>query len=314
MSERYDRANMAGYYPNVSAIGDRLKCVSTYDLIYYKNSEIIIKSLYNNCYKTRKCDDVDYELLRRIALSSGVTKNQLYNYMLLQGKNLPYEEFKSRLYNLEYRGILGTAVVHMVKDNKDVVVYDLDHFSNEVLPMLGIAGVSSILDYHYNKDIMRFIRVKIASNQILLNLLCHQKVIRDFEFNNCGSNTYVVKNLKKNPSENEQFPLIVRSMKKTYFFMFVADTQIGREEFERKINTIKNRLWLNRKNAVLVIVAEDMRHMQYLTHSAKIFLGNDIKFEVMYTYDCCWFNNAPGRFYTMARGIGQAGLIPVRLV
>ena len=180
--------------------------------------------------------------------------------------------------------------------------------------MLGITGSSSILDYHYNKDVMRFIRVKIISNQIVLNLLCYQKVIRDFEFNNCGSNTYIVKNLKKNLLENEQFPLIVRSTKKTYFFLFVADTQIGREEFEKKINTIKNKIWLARKNAVLVMVAEDMKHMQYLTHSAKNLLGNDIKFEIMYTYDGCWFNNVPGRFYTMARGIGQAGLIPVKMI
>lgn len=314
MSEKYDRSNMAGYYPNVSAIENRLKSVSTYDLIYYKKVEVIIKSLYNNLYKTRKCDELDYELLRRITLSSGLTKNQLYNYMLLQGKNISYDVFNNHLYNLEYRGIIGTVVVHMVEDNKDIVIYDLDHFSSDLLPMLGLAGSSSVLDYHYNRDILRFIRVKIASNQIVLNLLCYEKNIRDFEFNNCGHNTYIVKNLKMTPSENEMVPLVIRSMKRTYFFMFVADTHVGREEFKRKINAIRNKLWLNRENAVLVIVAENMKHLQFLTYVVKKSLANENKFKIMYTYDCCWFNNNPGSFYTMARGIGQAGLIPVKLL
>ena len=314
MGEKYDRANTAGYYPNVSSVSDKLKSVNTNDMINNKDTEIFVKSLYNNHYNTRKCDLIDYEIVKRIALSSGVAKNQLYNYLLLQGKRISYENFKTHLYSLEYRGIIGTVTIHFIKDNKDVVIYDLDHYSKEILPDIGISDNSSMLDYHYNKDILRFLRIKIMTNQIVLNLLCHDKNIQGFKINNSCSNTFEIKNKKKNMLEDIFLPLNVKTKEKTYYFIFAADTHLGRAEFQRKLNAIKEQTWLNRKKAVLVVVGENMAHMQFLTFAVKNLLGTDTKYEIMYTHDGVWSTNLPGRFYAMARSVGQTGLITVKLL
>ena len=306
-SNKYGSWNRASYYPNCNRIRDRLHGYSTEKMLYADMFEVQIR----NCCDPREfwIGGFEYNLITRVAASRGLTGPQLENYLALQGMEFDAQMLEERLSYLVKYGYLSWIGFRRISDNMQIQMYDLAAKGIEAVRESGVPYYRSALDYIVDGNMMRCLRTKILANQIVLNLLYHAKNLDSFYFQRMmrRKNTTQV-------SPPYSAPLYLKTAKSGYLFDFAENTAEGKRAFKERMEMIRNGQVLFPDQTRLVIVAETYDHMELLADIMLSFETKGLSMNILYTHDDVWFYDLPGRFWAMARAMGQSGMMPVKLL
>ena len=305
-SNKYGSWNRASYYPNCNRVKDRLHGYSTEKMLYADTFEVQIR---NYCDPRETwIGGFEYNLITRVAASRGLTRPQLENYLALQGMEFDAQMLEERLSCLVKYGYLSWIGFRRIGDNMQIQMYDLATKGIEAIRESGVPYVRSALEYLANGNTMRYLRTKILANQIVLNLLYHAQNLDSFYFHR-------VMREKDTAQESHPLstPLYLKTAENGYLFDFAENTAEGKKAFQERMEMLLVRQDVTPEQTRLVIVAETHDHMESLTDIMLPFEKKGLSMDVLYTHDDVWFYDLPGRFWAMARAMGQSGLMSVKL-
>ena len=304
MTKKYGKWNEAKFYPNCQTINSSDQEYCTEKMLYGENAEVKIKYCYNT--EEYNIDAYEHEILLRIAASHGITKNQLIKYLKLQGKIFHSGKFESCMEKLEKYGYIVNIKIAGLDDNGSIIVYDLAERGTEHLKNKELPHYSSLKEYS-DGNILRLLRVKITSNQILLQLLCNYKDLKSFFFDR----EFIIPG-----AGNVLFPLYIQTTENNYAFKFVDNTKAGKNRFEEQMEILLKDNSTVLDDTILVIVAETYEHLERLYTLAMNYKKRGLKREILFTNDSDWYRALPGNFYGMAviSVLGQSSMMNIKLV
>ncbi|MBR0093046.1 MAG: hypothetical protein IJP92_15255 [Lachnospiraceae bacterium] len=276
-------------------------------MLYGDTFDIQIRNYYNP--NDTWIGGFEYNLLIRVAASRGLTKNQLENYLTLQGMDIDSRMLEERLYHLVKNGYLSWVCFQSRGDNTQIHLYDLSSRGMESIKELGVPYVNPALEYFANGNTMRYMRIKILANQIALNLLYHERSLDSFFFHRVLREKGTLSD-----APPVRTPLYVKTAEYGYLFDFAENTPAGKNAFLERMEMLCNGKASIPENTKVVIVAETYSHMESLTTLTLPFEKRGFSPDILYTHDDVWFYDLPGRFWTMARAMGQSGLMSVNLL
>ena len=309
MTKEYGIWNNASYYPNCNKINRELTEYSTERMLYTDTAEFQIRYYYS--IEEMIIGSFELHILQRVAASHGITKGQLEKYLIMQGLEINMVLLNERLFDLVKKGYLTLIKYRNADYNADNIIYDIGNRGVAYLKKHEFPAQNPMEEYLTGKDLLRYMRMKILSNQIALHLLCETDNLKNFYF----QKELKIKN--KNEDINIYFPLYLKTEStepKYYAFEFVGNNSIGKKIFEERMEKILKYKNLVPENVVIILVAETFDHMTTLINKMDSYEKRDLNRTVLYTHDSEWFYDVSGRIYAMARAMGQSGLMTVKIV